>query len=368
MPYQSDSIVDLKAAIVDFPMPEPIAAGRWVLDFVFNIVTEVRSMSGHSGIGYAFVFRKADAQTILSAVSSFREIVLERDPLDNIAIHADLRAAANFVGASGAAMSAIGAIDIAIWDLKGKLLEVPVHTLLGSAQIRIPAYASGGSHEKNLNELEYEIHGYLDRGFKAVKVKLPPKVKDACKRIVACSSMVKDDAKVLYDSNQQQSYKDAVEIGKCCADNGAYWYEEPLPFWQLSSYAELCRNIQCRLALGETFYGEAPFYDAVCIGAADVLMLNLHKVGGLTAWNRIAGLSALAGIPISSHTMPELNAHAIAGTPKPEMLEYMEVWHPLYEKSFPIEDGCIIISPDEPGFGLHPSKAVREALGISLKA
>jgi len=95
-------------------------------------------------------------------------------------------------------------------------------------------------------------------------------------------------------------------------------------------------------------------------------MLNLHKVGGLTAWIRIAGLSALAGIPISSHTMPELSAHAIAGTSKPEMLEYMEEWHPLYEKPFPIEDGYIVISSDEPGFGLQPSKAVREALGISL--
>lgn len=364
MKYKNDSIVELRVGIVNFPMPEPVAAGRWLLEDVYNIVTEVRSASGSSGIGYAFVFRKADAQTILAAVSSFREIVLDRDPFDNIRLYADLRAAANFIGASGAAMSAIGAIDLAIWDLKGKLLKVPVHALLGSVETRIPAYASGGSFNKSLDALEHEIHGYLDQGFKAIKIKLPPDVKEACKRIIACRSWVQDDVKVLYDSNQQQTYKDAIQIAKCCADNGAYWYEEPFPFWQLAFYAELRRSIPCRLALGETFYGEAPFYDAVSIGAADVLMLNLHKVGGVTAWSRIAALSALAGIPLSSHTMPEVSAHVMSATPKAEMLEYMTVWHPLYEQPFPIEDGCMVISSDEPGFGLRPSEAVRDALGI----
>jgi L-alanine-DL-glutamate epimerase-like enolase superfamily enzyme len=365
MKSQNDSIAELRAAIVHFAKREPVVLGRWVLDAVYNVVTEVRSASGSSGIGYAFVFRKADAQTILAAVSGLREIVLNRDPMDNLALHSDLRAAANFVGATGAAMSAIGAIDLAIWDLKGKLLEVPVHTMLGSAKNRIQAYGSGGSYGKDLTALEREIRGYLNQGFKAVKIKLPPDVKEACKRIVACRSWVEDDVKVLYDSNQQQTYKDAIEIARCCADNGAYWYEEPFPFSQLKLYAELRHRISCRLALGETLYGEMPFYDAVCMGAADVLMPNLHKIGGVTAWVRLAGLSALAGIPLSSHTMPEVSAHVMSATPKAEMLEYMDTWHGLYECPFPIEEGCIVISSDEPGFGLHPSKAVRDALGIT---
>ena len=360
-----DSIVELRSAIVGYPMPEPIAAGRWLLETVYAILAEIRSVSGSSGIGYAFVFRKADAQIILAAIQAFQEVVIGRDPMDSISLHADLRAAANFVGATGAAMSGIGAIDLAIWDLKGKLLHVPVHTLLGSTKTRIPAYASGGSFSKSLDALEHEIKGYLSQGFSAVKIKLPANVREACKRIVACHSWVGNDVKVLYDSNQQQTYKDAVEIARCCTDHGAYWYEEPFPFYQLSFYAELRRTIPCRLALGETFYGEVPFHDALCIGAADVLMPNLHKVGGVTAWTRIAGMSMLAGIPLSSHTMPEVSAHVMSATLKAEMLEYMKDSHPLYEQPFPIEEGCIVISPDEPGFGLHPSKMVRDALGIA---
>lgn len=365
MKDRHDAIVELRAAVVQSPMPEPVAAGLWLLENIYNVVVEVRSASRLSGIGYAFVFRKPDAETILSAVSSFRELVINRDPLDNVRLHADLRAAANFVGASGAAMSAIGAIDLAIWDLKGNLLEVPVHSLLGSSQTRIPAYASGGSFQKSLDELLGEVEGYLARGFKAVKIKLPPDVKAACKRIAACRSWVSDDVKMMYDSNQQLVYKDAMVIAQCCVDNGAYWYEEPFPYWQLSSYADLRRTIQCRLALGETFYGETPFYDAVRAGAADVLMLNLHKIGGVTAWTRIAALGALAGIPISSHTMPEVSAQVMAATPKAEMLEYMEDSRPLFEEPFPIEDGCLVIPSDQPGFGLNPSKLVREALGIA---
>jgi L-alanine-DL-glutamate epimerase-like enolase superfamily enzyme len=365
MKYKNDSIVELRSAIVSYPMPEPVAAGRWLLETVYNIMAEVRSASGSSGIGYAFVFRKGDAEIILAALRAFQEVVLGGDPMDSVSLHADLRAAANFVGATGAAMSAIGAIDLAIWDLKGKLLKIPVHTLLGSTKTRIPAYASGGSFSKSLDALEREIRGYLGQGFKAVKIKLPPDVKEACKRIIACRSWVGDRVKVLYDSNQQQTYKDGMEIARCCADQGAYWYEEPFPFYQLSFYAELRRNIPCRLALGETFYGEASFYDAVCIGAADVLMLNLHKVGGVTAWTRITGMSSLAGIPLSSHTMPEVSAHVMSTTPKAEMLEYMNDSRPLYEQPFPIEEGCIVVSPDEPGFGLHPSKVVRDALGIA---
>jgi L-alanine-DL-glutamate epimerase-like enolase superfamily enzyme len=365
MNYKDDSIVELSAAIVSYPMPEPVAAGRWRLETVYNVMTAVRSASGSLGIGYAFVFRKEDAQIILAAVRAFQEEVIGRNPMDSLSLHAALRATANFVGASGAAVSAIGAIDLAIWDLKGKLLHMPVHALLGSTKTRLPAYASGGSFGKSLDALEREIRGYLDRGFRAVKIKLPPDVKRACERIIACRSWVGDDVKVLYDSNQQQTYKDAIEIGRCCADQGAYWYEEPLPFWQLSSYAELRRSLPCRLALGETFYGEIPFHDAASVRAGDVLMPNLHKIGGVTAWTRIMGMSTLAGIRLSSHTMPEVSAHVMSATPDAEMLEYMDDWHPLYEEPFGVEDGCIVISSDEPGFGLQPSKAVRDALGMT---
>jgi len=362
MRYQGDPIAELKAGIVPIGLPEVFAAGRWQIDTVFNVVTRVRSSSGASGYGYAFVFRQADAQTILSAVSAFRDTMIGRDPLESVNLHEDLRATANFVGASGAAMSAIGAIDLAIWDLKGRLMEVPVHSLLGSVNTKIPVYASGGSFGKSLDELEREIRGYLDRGFHAVKIKLPPDIKEACRRIVVCRSWVGDAVKVMYDSNQQQTYKDAIEIAKCCYDNSAYWYEEPLPHWQLKRYKALRRSIKCRLAMGETFYGEPPFFESVCLDAADVLMPNLHKIGGVSAWVRIAGLAATAGIPLSSHTMPELSAHVMSATPKAEMLEYMDWWGALYERPFVIEDSCIIIPSDETGFCLEPSRVVRDAL------
>jgi L-alanine-DL-glutamate epimerase-like enolase superfamily enzyme len=362
--HTSDPVVELRAAIVEYPMPEPVAAGLWMLETICNVVVQIRSASGVSGFGYAFVFRNADAQTILAAISSLRELVVGQDPMNTVGLHTDLRAGANFVGAGGPVMSAIGAIDLAVWDLKGKLLDMPVHALLGSTKTRIPAYASGGSFQKSLDELQRELEGYLARGFRAVKVKLPPDVKEACKRVAGCRSRLPDEIKVLYDSNQQQTYKASVEIARCCADNGAYWYEEPLPFWQLSLYAELRRAIQCRLALGETFYGEPSFSEAIRIGAADVLMPNLHKIGGITAWTRIAGASSLAGIPLSSHTMPEFSAHAMSATPGAEMLEYMEDSRPLFEEPFPVKDGCLLISPDEPGFGLRPSKLVRDKLGI----
>jgi L-alanine-DL-glutamate epimerase-like enolase superfamily enzyme len=359
-----DRITEMRAAIIEYPMPEPVAAGRWILETLCNVVVCIKSASSFAGMGYAFVFRNSDAQTILSAVSSLRDLVIGRDPMNTIGVHNDLRAGANFVGAGGPAMSAIGAIDLAMWDLKGKLLDRPVHVLLGSTGTRIPAYASGGSFQKSLDELQRELEGYLARGFKAVKIKLPPDVKEACGRIAGCRSRLPDDVKVLYDSNQQQTYKAAVEIGRCCADHGAYWYEEPLPFWQLSSYADLRRTIPCRLALGETFYGEYAFSEAIRSSAADVLMLNLHKIGGVTAWTRIAGAAALAGIPLSSHTMPELSAHMMSAMPGAEMLEYMEDSRPLFDNAFPVEDGCLLISPDEPGFGLQPSRLVRKALGL----
>ncbi|MBI2206224.1 MAG: mandelate racemase/muconate lactonizing enzyme family protein [Candidatus Rokubacteria bacterium] len=360
-----DSIVEMRAAVVPTPLAEPFAAGRWRLEAVYNVVVELRSASGVSGIGYAFVFRDADGQTILAAVNGLREIVLGWDPLDSTALHAGLRAATNFVGAGGAAMSAVGAIDLAIWDLKGRRLGVPVHALLGSTRTKVPAYASGGSFGKDLGALEREVRGYLDQGFTAVKIKLPPEVKEACRRITASRTWVGEGVKMLYDSNQQQTYKDALEIARCCADNGAYWYEEPFPFWQLERAADLRRSIRCRLALGETLYGETPFHDAARVGAADVLMPNLHKIGGITAWVRIAGMTGLAGVALSSHTMPEVSAHVMSATPNADLLEYLDWWRLLYEQPFAIEDGSIIIGSDEPGLGLCPSKTVRAALEIA---
>ncbi|MCX5907544.1 MAG: mandelate racemase/muconate lactonizing enzyme family protein, partial [Deltaproteobacteria bacterium] len=317
----------------------------------------VRSNTGAYGFGYAFVFREADGQTILSAVQGLREVLMTRDPLDTMALHGDLRAAINFIGAGGPAMSAVGAIDLALWDLKGRLLETSVHALLGSGKTRIPVYASGGPFNKDLKALEREVRGYVEAGFKAIKIKLPPEVKAAGQRIAACHSWAGD-------SNQQQTAKDAVTIAKCCLDHQAYWYEEPFPYWQLNASADLRLQIPCRLALGETLYGEAPFYEAVKCHAADVLMPNLHKIGGVTAWVRISGLCGMAGIPLSSHTMPEVSAHVMSATPLADMLEYMDWWEPLYEKPFVVKDSCILIPPDEPGFALRPSKAVLSALGI----
>ncbi|RPJ41737.1 MAG: mandelate racemase/muconate lactonizing enzyme family protein [Deltaproteobacteria bacterium] len=357
-------ITEMRAAAVPIKLAEPFAAGRWVLESVYNVVAAVRSHTGSFGVGYAFVFQEGDGQTILSAIQSLREVVVNKDPLDTIGLHGDLRAAINFVGAGGAAMSAVGAIDLALWDLKGKLLDLPVYKLLGSSKTKIPAYASGGAYNKKLEELEREVRGYGEAGFSAIKITLPPEVQTACRRIAACHSWVGDGIKMMYDSNQQQSVKDAVTIAKCCADHQAYWYEEPFPYWQLGRSADLRLQIPCRLALGETLYGEAPFYEAVKTQAADVLMPNLHKIGGVTAWSRIAGLCTLAGIPLSSHTMPEVSAHVMSATPLADLLEYMDWWVPLYEKPFAVKDSCLIIPEDEPGFALRPSKAVLSALGI----
>ena len=104
-----DSIVELRAAVVRSPMPEPVTAGRWLLETIHNVMVQVRSASGAWGIGYAFVFSDGHAQIILSAVRAFQEMLVGRDPMDSLSLHADLRAAANFVGAGGPAMSAIGA-------------------------------------------------------------------------------------------------------------------------------------------------------------------------------------------------------------------------------------------------------------------
>jgi L-alanine-DL-glutamate epimerase-like enolase superfamily enzyme len=361
---REDRITELRAGIVAIPTPEPFACGRWVLKDCINVFAAVKSASGSWGFGYAFVFRKVDGETVLSAVNGLRDVVLERDPLDTNAIHVDLRAGINFLGPGGPAMSAVGAIDLALWDLKGKILKAPVHALLGSTKTKVPVYASGGPFNKPLKELEREVRGYIDGGFNAVKIKLPPDVKEACQRIAACHSWVGDDVKMMYDSNQQQSVKDAATIAKCCVDHKAYWYEEPFPFWQLQFSADLRAQIPCRLALGETLYGEAPFYEAIKCHAADVLMPNLHKIGGVTAWARLSGLASIAGIPLSSHTMPEVSAHVMAATPLADLLEYMNWWEPLYEKPFAVKDSCILISEDEPGFGLKPSKAVLSALGI----
>ena len=204
MERSGDRITELRAAIVPVGLDEPFAAGRWVLDSVCNVVVEVRSAAKSAGIGYAFVFTPADAQTIASAVGALRDQVIGREPLDSQSLQADLRVATNFVGAGGPALSAVGAIDLAIWDLKGQILGVPVHTLLGSTKTQVPAYASGGAYNKSLDQLEREVKGYLSRGFTAVKVKLPPDVKEACRRIVTCRSWTGPDVKMLYDSNQQQ--------------------------------------------------------------------------------------------------------------------------------------------------------------------
>lgn len=347
----STKIRTVATAVVTLPLDKPFQAGSWILSNVENAVVRITTDDGVQGIGYAFSFRRSHAALLAQAIQLLGDEVQGKDALAREMVEGELATAVNFLGTGGVMTAAMGALDMALWDIAGKVANLPVYRLLGGSSPRVPAYGSGGSHALSIPELQEEMGAMAAQGFGAVKMKLRG-IREDVARVAAVRDVVGEEVGIMVDANQALTTKKALWLFRLLEPFHLYWFEEPVPHWQLKECQHIRQRIDVPLALGETLYGDRPFAEAAQMGAADVLMPNLIKVGGFTGWIRAQRYAKAAGIRISSHTVPNISAHAMAATPNRDLLEYMDWWNPLYAEPFQVHDGCIVI-PDRPGLGLE---------------
>jgi D-arabinonate dehydratase len=350
-------VAAVDSLLVRVPLRRPVLLSRQTFTArEFNVVL-VRTDEGVEGVGYA-----RGGEVVRAAVEAeIAPRLVGRDAFATETLWAELQDAAAIVGRSGAFMRAQSAVDIALWDAKAKALGLPLFRLLGGERTRVPAYVSGGYYRdgQSADDLAQEMAGYVERGFRAVKIRvgrLSPR-EDAA-RAAAVRAAIGDDVDLMVDANQgYATAADALAAGRRFEQLGVRWLEEPVRAEDRAGCAEVAAALDMAVAAGESEYGRHAFRDLIASRAADVLQPDATVVGGVSEWLKVAALAGAHGLPLAPHYFTEVHAHLVAATPGAICVEYffpdadIISFDELLDEPLAPRDGFVEL-PERPGVGL----------------
>jgi L-alanine-DL-glutamate epimerase-like enolase superfamily enzyme len=345
--------LDVRAYRVPTETPNE-SDGTLVWDATTLVLVELEA-GGWTGLGYTY----ADTATATLIRDTLHDVVVGANAFEHGAIWANMVAKVRNLGREGITAMAISAVDIALWDLRGKMLGAPVADLLGIAREHVPVYGSGGFTSYDLTALTSQLGGWVAAGIPRVKMKIGREPAADVRRIAAARHAIGDEAELFVDANGAYAVKQALELAAQFEASRVSWFEEPVyhqDFHGLAAVRERAPAIM-EVAAGE--YGYAPYHFARMLEArtVDVLQADATRCGGFTGFLAVDGLCQSALVPLSTHCAPYVHLHAAAAA---KMLRHMEFFfdHVRIEKMFfdgPAEPVNGTLEPDlsRPGIGLE---------------
>lgn len=353
MPDRIESI-DSAAFTVDTEQPEADGTFQWSAT---TIVTVEVHAAGMSGMGWTY-----GPSACAAVVSDLLAPVLrDADPLDIPTAWSAMVKAVRNAGRPGVAGYAISAVDVALWDLKARLLGVGLHRLLGAARQAVPIYGSGGFTTFDGESLREQLDGWVRRDrIPRVKIKIGEahggrETRDL-ERMAQAREIVGPDCELFVDANGGYTVKQAIRVVDEAADLDIRWLEEPVSSDDLAGLRQIREAVSPEITAGE--YGsDLGYFQRMCAaGAVDCLQADASRCGGISEWFRVAAVAAAYGLEISGHCAPHLHVHAAAATPNLRHLEWFSD-HVRIERLF--FDGALdstggVLVPDDlaPGHGL----------------
>ena len=352
-------VASVSTRILQTPADNPLVVGLPEPTTTREFVTvEVRTDDGVEGIGITF-FGGALTRALRQAVDDLGELIIGEDPMRVEAIAEKLRLASGGSGPGGIFTLALSPIDIALWDIKGKALGLPVATLIGGHRDRVTTYASGALMRQHpLDYLEKAGPRLVETGFKQMKTQMgsEPTVQASVDRIRVLREGIGPDIDLMCDINQLWDVQHATVVGKRVEEYGLFWLEDVVAHDDYQGLARVADALTTPIAAGEYVYGIAPFRQLLEHRSVDIVMVDLLRVGGVTQFLKVAGMAEAFNLPVVSHLIPELQTHLIAGIANGLTVEYMPWTLRFFEETPAIEDGQIVV-PDKPGFGLRFDEA-----------
>ncbi len=319
------------------------------------VTLKLHTDDGIEGIGYAGFTSALMMRALRETLDALTEQTLGSDPMMIEAIGARLLAIGGGGSPSGLVTRAVSAIDVALWDIRGKALGQPVYRLLGGFADRVPAYASGHLWRTyDLDMLAKTGPEIVESGFRAMKFRMGGEDSDAkeIERMRVMRHSVGDDITLMVDINQGWDINTTLRIGRRMADYNLYWLEDPVHYQDYAGYARIADALDTPIATGEYHYGTVPFRHMLENRSLDIVMVDLLRVGGLTGFMKVAHMAEIYNLPVVSHLATEVLAHAIAAAPNGIYVEHMPWTFDLFTTEPVIEDGMIVL-PQTPGLGVE---------------
>jgi mandelate racemase len=355
----------IRAVGVEVPMTYALGTSRGTITKAPLLLIDLDTEEGVIGRSYLWCYFTA-AMPAIASILQEAERVVKGDRVAPVDLWGKLAQRFALIGVQGIVRMAMAGLDVAAWDALALASGLPLATLLGSAPKRVPAYNSCGlglmpSPEAVADEAEQLAAG----GFRAVKLRLGyPTLQQDLAAVRAVRRRIGDAIGLMVDYNQALSLVEALERGRALDDEGNItWLEEPIRHDDYAGNATLVRELKTPIQIGENFSESTALATALAAGAADYVMPDLERIGGVTGWQRASALAATHRMAMSSHLFPEVSAHLLAATPTCHFLEYVDWADKLIEQPLAIVDGFAVV-PDRPGNGLTWDKRAVEKYRI----
>ena len=365
-------ISHIKSQIVRLPADEPLAGGPSVAGATRDFVTlRIGTDAGVEGLGITF-FGGPLTSALKAAVDALGVLAIGEDPLHIEAIVSKLQAAAGTSGPGGIFTLALAAIDIALWDIKGKALDLSLCKLAGGCRLRVPTYASGAlMRQFPLEHVARAAPRLVESGFRQMKMQLAlpgdttPELEIERTRVIREAIGEKID--LMCDINQRWDVRQAISIGRRIEQYHLFWLEDVVAHDDYAGIAQVAAALDTPIAGGEYVYGSVPFRHMLEARSVDIVMIDVLRAGGITQWLKIAGMAQAFNLPVVSHLIPEIHVHLIAAIPNGLTVEYMPWSGNLFEE-VPLPQNGELVVPDKPGLGLEFSSDAIRRYGVDSRS
>lgn len=349
----------LEVSAYTVPTDSPESDGTLEWDSTTMVLVEV-SGGGETGLGYTY----GDVSVGRFVESKLEGLVEGADAMSPPRTWAAMQAAIRNAGRPGVGAMAVSAVDIALWDLKAKLLGVPLAGALPRFHDAAPIYGSGGFTSYSLERLREQLGGWAEEGIPRVKMKVGREPEKDPERVRVAREAIGDGVELMVDANGAYGRKGALLWAERFADAGIAYFEEPVT----SEDREGLRLLRDRgpgglsIAAGEYEWTLPDLYDLS--GCVDVLQADVTRCGGITNLLRVDGICRGRNVPFSAHCAPQVSAHACCAV---ESLLHLEYFHDharvegkLFDGALQPEGGVLTPDPARPGLGIELKRADAE--------
>jgi L-alanine-DL-glutamate epimerase-like enolase superfamily enzyme len=354
-------IQSLAVGVFVIPTDAPESDGTFQWNATTMVVVEVEA-GGERGLGYTY----ADGAAATFAASVLAPAIRGIDALDIPAAWTAMTRALRNNGRPGIASCAVSAVDAALWDLKGRLLDVSVLDLLGAARESVPVYGSGGFTSYSIERLQAQLGGWVADGIARVKMKIGREPDADARRVAAARAAIGPGAELFVDANGAYTAKQALAQAARFVEQRVTWLEEPVSSDDLAGLALMVRRAPAGMDIAAGEYGYDLFYfeRMLAAGAVDVLQADATRCGGVTGFLRTAALAEARAIPLSAHTAPSLHVLPCSAIAHVRHIEYfhdhVRIERELFDGAAVARDGVLRADRSRHGLGLDLKRSNAE--------